>query len=48
MLTTNADVNIIVNSGNVLYVNKYADIVNDNTADLSGDGTAVVVYKFNY
>ncbi len=48
MLTTNADVNIIINSGNVLYVNKYADIVNDNTADLKGDGTAVVVYKFNY
>lgn len=48
MLTTNADVNIIVNSGNVLYVNKYAQIVNESTADLSGDGTAVVVYKFNY
>ena len=48
MLTTNSDVNIAINSGTVLYVNRYAEIINDTTADLKGNGTAVVICKFNY
>ena len=48
MLTTEMNVNVIVNGGNVLYLNKYAQLDNENTADLSGEGTAIVVYKYNY
>ena len=48
MLTTKADVNIIINGGEILYVNHYASIIDETTADLTGTGIAVVVYKFNY
>ena len=48
MLTTKADVNIVINGGEILYVNHYAKIINETTADLSGDGVAVVIYKYNY
>ncbi len=48
MLTTDTDVDIIINGGNVLYVNKYGEITGDNSADLSGEGTAILVYSYNY
>ncbi len=48
MLTTGLDVDVIINGGNVLYINKYGEVISDNTADLSGEGKAIVVYSYNY
>ncbi len=48
MLVVEDPINITFNNGKLLYVNKYAEVVNENTAKVNGKGKAVLLFQFNY
>ena len=48
MIVTNYAYNFEITGGNVLYTNRHAELINENTAKAGTDGTAVIIYQFNY
>lgn len=48
MIVTDYAYNFEITGGNVLYTNRHAELINENTAKAGTDGTSVIVYQFNY
>ena len=48
MIVTDLDYRFVFNSGKLLYTNRHADAIDQNTAKAAGDGKAVIVFSFDY
>lgn len=48
MLITNEDSNYVINSGHVVYYNSNAILKNSNTVYSTGNGTAIIVFKYDF
>lgn len=48
MIISDYPVNYVINSGTVLYTNRHAETLNQNSAKILGDGRGVIVYKYIY
>ncbi|MCR5105151.1 MAG: hypothetical protein K6B68_12010 [Eubacterium sp.] len=48
MIVTDLDYRFVFNSGKLLYTNRHADAIDQNTAKAAGDGKAVIVFNFDY
>ena len=48
MIITDEPMNYYINGGKIVYYNKNAELVNETTVKVSGEGKAVIVYTFNF